>query len=479
MQPLSLHFYFSVSVWACLRLSLSWSVFGPCIQWLILCFCICLSLSVFVFVRLCVGLSLWAVHLVIVSWDKISGTAAALQTLPVAVVPPPTRPPTLSALSNAQGFHLRPAFPLPLIMMEARLTISKKDGQWQLSFRSSMKSKLNGRTPSTSTTQRPETSNQALHTFHLGLFNPPPKMDLIFCFKSKSWWEALYEAIEIFASAHHCISVKMTCAIVQTCKLIKVEGKGKAVQLPPTLPPQLSSSATYFSSSHILANPPLPPHSSNTSPSSRAWKFWPAVTDLEFPRSTTRMPLDSAWYQTHALNITQHQGASHEDGHLIELDLQAGGPCPDDHRWLHDEEARIITQSRGAAGPCRCWTAITDYWLEGGADTPDFHRKLKLFPLVWEDQAHVNRGTVMEMIGFICLAWLLPFVYQSLFPSSVCVRINQRQKRGIASHNVIYSKRKIYRVEKCRLTLLMTFFRSGKKICSSVKNQMLLTNQFC
>ena len=40
----------------------------------------------------------------------------------------------------------------------------------------------------------------------------------------------------------------------------------------------------------------------------------------------------------------------------------------------------------------------------GGADTPDFHRKLKLFPLVWEDQAHVNRGTVMEMIGFICLA---------------------------------------------------------------------------
>ena len=100
--------------------------------------------------------------------------------------PAPTRPPTLSALSNAQGFHLRPAFPLPLIMMEARLTISKKDGQWQLSFRSSMKSKLNGRNPSTSTTQRPETSNQALHTFHLGLFNPPPKMDLIFCFKSKS-----------------------------------------------------------------------------------------------------------------------------------------------------------------------------------------------------------------------------------------------------------------------------------------------------
>ena len=149
----------------------------------------------------------------------------------------------------------------------------------------------------------------------------------------------------------------MTCAIVQTCKLIKVSGrKRKSGAIAANV------AAAALQLSHILANPPLRPHSSNTSPSSRPWKFWPAaVSDLEFPRSTTRMPLDSAWYQTHALNITQHQGACHEDGHLIELDLQAAGPCPDDHRWLHDEEARIITQSRGAAGPCRCWTAITDY----------------------------------------------------------------------------------------------------------------------
>ena len=41
-----------------------------------------------------------------------------------------------------------------------------------------------------------------------------------------------------------------------------------------------------------------------------------------------------------------------------------------------------------------------------------------------------NRGTVMEMIAFVYLAWLSPFVQQSLFPSSVCVRINQGQKRG-------------------------------------------------
>ena len=46
---------------------------------------------------------------------------------------------------------------------------------------------------------------------------------------------------------------------------------------------------------------------------------------------------------------------------------------------------------------------LTIDW-RGEADTPDFHRKLKLFPFVCEDQAHLNRGTVMEMIGFICLA---------------------------------------------------------------------------
>ena len=71
---------------------------------------------------------------------------------------------------------------------------------------------------------------------------------------------------------------------------------------------------------------------------------------------------DSAGCLAQALNITQEQGDGHEHDHLIELDLQAAvGPCPDDRRWLHDEEARIITQSRGKGGPCRCWPAITDY----------------------------------------------------------------------------------------------------------------------
>ena len=95
--------------------------------------------------------------------------------------------------------------------------------------------------------------------------------------------------------------------------------------------------------------------------------------------------------------------------------------------------------------------ATTHYWLDcrpGGADFFSFSlqtgeltcrffflsekRDLETF------HSHVgvsiplssNRGTVMEMIAFVYLAWLSPFVQQSLFPSSVCVRINQGQKRG-------------------------------------------------
>ena len=41
----------------------------------------------------------------------------------------PTRPPTLSPLSNAQGFHLRPAFGA-VMMIEARTTISGNLEKW-------------------------------------------------------------------------------------------------------------------------------------------------------------------------------------------------------------------------------------------------------------------------------------------------------------------------------------------------------------
>ena len=94
--------------------------------------------------------------------------------------------------------------------------------------------------------------------------------------------------------------------------------------------------------------------------------------------------------------------------------------------------------------------ATTHYWLDcrpGGADffsffSADWRVDLPFFSFCEgfcrqeTFHSHVsiglpsNRGTVMEMIAFVYLAWLSPFVQQSLFPSSVCVRINQGQKRG-------------------------------------------------
>ena len=78
--------------------------------------------------------------------------------------------------------------------------------------------------------------------------------------------------------------------------------------------------------------------------------------------------------------------------------VDLGGPCLDDRRWLHDSEVRIITQSRGADHADAGLPLLNIDSKRGEADifTELFSQTYLSLPL--------NRGTVMEMIVFICLA---------------------------------------------------------------------------
>ena len=131
------------------------------------------------------------------------------------------------------------------------------------------------------------------------------------------------------------------------------------------------------------------------------------------PRTTTSLLLDSAGCLMRKLLTslnTEEVVTNMRSTSLTSLTfwwLVPGWSAP---MPLHDQEAGIITQSRGGR-PTMPMLAACHYWLLTGGE---------LLTFVWfshflSASVCISLGfkqswAVMEMIGFICLAWLLPFV---------------------------------------------------------------------